>query len=33
VAEGRLENHLKVKRGMPFAPSLAAGLLSAPALR
>ena len=29
VAEGRLENQLKVKRGMPFAPSLAAGLLSA----
>ena len=29
VEEGRLGNHLKVKRGMPFAPSLAAGLLSA----
>jgi prepilin signal peptidase PulO-like enzyme (type II secretory pathway) len=29
VAEGRLENRLKVKKGMPFAPSLAAGLLSA----
>ncbi|MEM2866760.1 MAG: prepilin peptidase [Candidatus Hadarchaeales archaeon] len=29
VEEGRLGNHLKVKKGMPFAPSLAAGLLSA----
>lgn len=28
VEEGRLKNRMKVKKGMPFAPSLAAGLLS-----
>ncbi len=29
VREGRVEDHLKVKKGVPFAPFLAVGLLSA----